>query len=75
MTRRQEWLAYDMDEGTIEFCKKEALKLELADPWTKEDTERHADFAGYTCCLDLVLDIEKHKLEYWRGQYCAQMEE
>lgn len=75
MTKRQEYLAHDMSEEQIEYCKSEAEKLERTDPWTAEDTARHADYAGYGCWLDLVLDHVRHEIEWQYGQYCAQMEE
>lgn len=73
MTRRQEWLAHDMDAETLESCQKEAEKLQREHPWTDEDTKQHADYAGYTCWLDLVLDVVSRNIEKMRGQYCAEM--
>ena len=75
MTRRQEYLARDMTDDEIEQCKKEANEMERTSPWTQADTDRHASYTGYTCWLDLILDSHKQEHDWWRVQYCAQMEE
>ena len=75
MTRRQEWLAHDLTDEQIEICMKDAEKMQKEMPWTQEDTDRHADYTGYTCWLDLILDQARRNAEWIRGQYCAQMEE
>lgn len=75
MTRRQEWLAHDLTDEQIANCQRFADKMQKQIPWTQEDTDRHADYNGYTCWLDLILDNARMDAEYQRGQYCAQMEE
>ena len=75
MTRRQEYLAHNMDTKTLESCQKESERLQREYPWTDEDTERHMDYGQYTCWLDLILDVMGRNIEKVRGQYCAQMEE
>lgn len=75
MTRKQEYLAHDMDAETIEYCESEAQKMEKISPWTPADTELHAPYHDYTCWFDLILDCMRMQIEYQRGQYCAQMEE
>lgn len=75
LTKRQQYLAQDMSDEQLQHIIKITEEMEREDPWTDEDTERHADYGQYTCWLDLALDVNKRQLEYQRGQYCAQMEE
>ena len=73
MTRKQEYLAYDLTDEEVEICKKDAEKMQREMPWTQEDTDRHADYTGYTSWLDLILDQARRNAERIRGQYCAEM--
>ena len=73
MTRRQEWLAHDMDEETLQSCQKEAERLQRDYPWTDEDTKQHEDYGQYTCWLDLILDVVRRNIEHMRGMYCGEM--
>lgn len=73
MTRKQEYLAHDLTDDQIEICQKEAERLQRESPWTDEDTQQYADYAGYTCWLDLVLDVISRNVEKMRGMYCAEM--
>ena len=76
LTKKQDYLAKDMDEETLNYCISEAKKLERDNPWTQEDTDQNAEYGtDYECWLDLVLDQTRKEIEWHRGQYCREMAE
>ncbi len=70
MTREQEFLCHDMTDEDIEYCKKEAKKLEIMFPWAEQDnSDTDAD-----SWLTIVMRTVAREIEYHRGLYCTEME-
>ena len=67
MTREQEYLAWNMTEEDIEYCMREAAKLEHEYPW-----DGNTDAGSW---LTVVMRTVANEIAYHRGLYCAEMEE
>ena len=70
MTREQEFLCYDMTDEDIEYCEKEAKKLESMCPWAEQDNS-DTDANSW---LTVVMRTVAREIEYHRGLYVAEME-
>ena len=70
MIKRIDFNLSQLDEEQIDFCKAEARKL--ARKQIFDETGTH--IITYTEWLDTVSEQIRKGCEWWRGQYCAQMD-